>query len=420
MALDLTELLARARDHATPGADLERIAGALLAPERARARDPRDRAVLGALAGNPNAPPALLFALAQTYAAEVAANPALPLLLLENPSLLASAPVNGLCALLARPELPPDWFEPAARHPSPHVRRAVAGSRRAPAAALLRLAGDDADIVRTALAANPAAPGAALARLGRAAYTGQAPYARLLLRKLVAANPSAPLATLEALAAMSDVLPSVAGNLALPPALVEALASSEQADVRAAVAARPDLPPRLARRLAADPDPGVRAALARHAEDPDLLARLSFSLDGGVRRALLDNPNTPPVALERLSHAPVARHRTAARERLAKQGAAGDLPARKDGLSKALAPCPFVRPHVGPHDEASRPRTPGPRAAPRGLRPSGRPPRGPLRRPGRPPGGPSVNRGDNPRALASIGARVASHAGALARSLGRP
>jgi hypothetical protein len=341
MALDLNALLERARDPAAPGAELERIAGVLLAPDRARARDPRDRAVLGALAANPNAPPVLLFALAATYAAEVAANPALSLLLLENPSLLASAPVNGLCALLAQPAMPPDWFEAAARHASPHVRRAVASSRRAPAAALLRLAGDDADVVLSAVAANPSAPAAALARLGRTALAGTLTYARIALGCAVASNPRTPLATLEALAGAPAFLPAVAGNPALPMALAEALVSDQKAEVRAALAARTDLPPRLLRRLAADPSPLVRAALAQHRHDPAVLLRLSLGTEGLVRRALLENPRTPAAALERLAHAPAGSHRTAARDRLAKQGGAGALQTGKKGLSKAFAACPL-------------------------------------------------------------------------------
>jgi hypothetical protein len=160
MALDFDDLLARARDASTPGPDLERIGAAVRAPPR-HAADPRAAAVLAAVASNPknpNAPPALLLALAPSFAEHVASNPALALLPLEDPSFVTSAASAGLEALLRRPELPREWFEFAARHPFVRVRAEVASSTRAPAGALARLAHDSDGIVRCALAANPSAP----------------------------------------------------------------------------------------------------------------------------------------------------------------------------------------------------------------------------------------------------------------------
>lgn len=356
MALDLTELLSRARNDATPGAELERIAGTLLASDRARARDPRDRVVLGAVASNPNAPPSLLFLLATNHAPEVASNPVLSLLLLENPSLLASAPPNGICALLAQPATPPDWFEAATRHPNPQVRRTIASSRRAPATALLYLAGDSADVVLSTLAANPSTPGVAIARIARNLADGPLSYTRLKLGQALAFNPSTPLSTLEVLAARPELLSSVVANPSLPLHFVEMFASSDNTEVRAALAARSDLPRRLALRFVADPAPAVRARLAMHLTDPGLLSRLSLSSEGLVLRALLDNPHTPAPILERLAHAPSSRHRTAARERLVKQGGVGALQSPQKRLSNLLAPCPLSDP---PSGRTTRPRRQG-------------------------------------------------------------
>jgi hypothetical protein len=321
MAVEPSVLLARARDHTTPGAELAQIANALLASRRARADDPPDRrAALAAVASNPNTPPGLLLSLADDHPEEVSANPVLPLLLLEDPALFTSAPVNGLCRLLAQPATPRDWFALAARHANHHVRRAVAASRWAPGDVLLRLLDDGSEWVILTLAANPATPPAALVSLGRSALADtKAVRQRVFLFRALAANPATPLDLLESLAEDPALLTDVASNSALPAPLVEELASHEAPEVRAALAARADLPPRLVRRFAADAHPSVRAALARHAADPALLTRLALAPEGLVRRALIDNPHTPSFALERLAHAPVGRHRAAARGRLAKQ-----------------------------------------------------------------------------------------------------
>ncbi|HEU4534974.1 MAG TPA: hypothetical protein VFS00_12690, partial [Polyangiaceae bacterium] len=176
------------------------------------------------------------------------------------------------------------------------------------------------------VAANPSTPPDALAALGRVSSAGpHANLAKSFLRAL-ASNPATPLEALERLSDEVDLFPGAARDPALPPSLIEALVTHPSPAVRAGVAQRQDLPPRFVRRLAADPDPTVRAALARHATDQELLSRLSFASEGLVRRALVDNPHTPPHALERLAHAPVARQRRAARERLAKQRAAAPRP----------------------------------------------------------------------------------------------
>ncbi|HEU4537950.1 MAG TPA: hypothetical protein VFS00_27710, partial [Polyangiaceae bacterium] len=142
MALDPPDLLARAGDHAVPGDELARLAAPLLAPARLRARAPHDVAALAALASNPNAPPELLFSLAPAYAPQVASNPALVLLLLENPALLVNAPFTALRSLLARPELPLEWLEQGARHSNYHLRFVAAESRRLAPSTLRLLAND--------------------------------------------------------------------------------------------------------------------------------------------------------------------------------------------------------------------------------------------------------------------------------------
>jgi hypothetical protein len=325
MALDISTLFSRASDPSTPGDELTRVASLMLAPERVRARDPRDVAVLEALASNPNASPALLFSLAPQHAAKVASNPVLSLLLLESPSLLTHAPVVALCRLLARPELPTDWLEQGARHAHYQARAAAAASPRLAPATLALLADDAYPVVWLAVATNHATSPETLAKLARS-RARNANGAKNLLRAL-SSNPATPLDALETLSDEVELFPTLARDTALPLSLIEALVAHESAEVRAVVAQRPDLPPRLVRRLAADADPAVRTALARHTTDQALIARLSFSADAFVLRGLIENPHTPILAIERLAHAPGFRQRQAARRRLVKQRAALEAPA---------------------------------------------------------------------------------------------
>jgi hypothetical protein len=66
---------------------------------------------LAAVASNPNTPVETLLRLAGAYPEQFCANPALPLLLLENPNLLAEMPPARLRGLLRYANVPRDFLE---------------------------------------------------------------------------------------------------------------------------------------------------------------------------------------------------------------------------------------------------------------------------------------------------------------------
>lgn len=272
-----------------------------------------EKAVLAAVAGNPNTAPALLFELAPRFPREVVQNPALLFLLLEDPALLGKIPDGALHAILTDEQAPAAWLALALQRPDRWIHTLVASSPRTPPEVLVRLAGSADAQVRIVIAHNRSTPPAVLAHFART--EDEAGATLLALRRAVARNPSAPIPTLEHLAEDPALLPHAAANPSLPSYLVPILAEHADAAVRAAVATRPHLPPRVVRRLAADPAPEVRRALARHATDPALLQRLAEQ-DAGIQRPLADNPSAPAPLLDRLRRAPGAKVRAAAEKAL--------------------------------------------------------------------------------------------------------
>jgi len=315
------EELSQARDAGTPARQLARLAAEVrtASTRRGDGMSALEKAVLAAVAGNPNTAPALLFELASGFPGEVVRNPAVFLLLLEDPALLEKIPDHALRAILAHPEAPVAWLGLAVERPEAWIRWLVAASPRTPPDVLARLAGNADATTRIAVAANPRTPVALLARFART--EDDAGPTLFALRRAVAGNPSAPLPTLEHLASDPTLLPFAAANPSLPEYLLEALSLHDDPLVRAALAKQPRLAPRLLRRLAADPVPEVRRSLARHATDPVDLHRLTAQ-DSTVLRALADNPSAPAPLLDRLRRAPLAKTRRAAERALAARAAA--------------------------------------------------------------------------------------------------
>ena len=139
---------------ATPAAELTRLA---------HSSDPALRA---AVAGHPNTPPDTLAALGAEFPAEVLGNPALPLLRLAQPGLLARWPVRTLEALAADPAAPVWLLRLAAAHEKIDVQLAAVTRPDLPGDVLLKLSHSPFWTIREAVARKPQLPPGVLGQLG--------------------------------------------------------------------------------------------------------------------------------------------------------------------------------------------------------------------------------------------------------------
>ncbi|MGX9685616.1 hypothetical protein ACTQ9L_00470 [Deinococcus wulumuqiensis] len=175
----------------------------IAAAELSRLAHSPDAAVRAAVAAHPNTPPPVLAELGAEFPAEVLGNPALPLLRLAQPGLLAGWPAHTLEALTTVPGAP-DW--------------------------LLRLAAAHEKIdVQLAAVTRSELPGDVLERLSRSPFW--------TIREYVARKPQ------------------------LPPGVLAHLARDLDYGVRLTVANRPGLPPDLRHLLRRDPHPLVQAVI---------------------------------------------------------------------------------------------------------------------------------------------------------------
>lgn len=214
-----------------------------------------DRTVRRAVAKNPNVPPDTLMRLAAEFPDELFANPALPLFLLENPSLFSDMPEESLAKLVHHPSMPEAFLLEAARHRAFYVRRAAAQNPRMPPDMLVELAEKQSYFEE--VAGNPSTPPAYVARMARHEWPA--------VRLAAAQNPSLPKESIPALANDADakVRRAVVRGEAATVDVLYALAQSESALVRLAVAESEKTPRAILDRLASDTDAGVRFAAAR-------------------------------------------------------------------------------------------------------------------------------------------------------------
>jgi Ni,Fe-hydrogenase III small subunit len=98
-----------------------------------------DRATRQAVASNPNTPPQIYVRLGQQFPKAFLANPALDLLLMVSPDLIAQAPQAFLIRLLKQADCPPSLLVWAAEHSQAKVQLAVAMNANAPEQALEKL-----------------------------------------------------------------------------------------------------------------------------------------------------------------------------------------------------------------------------------------------------------------------------------------
>ena len=254
-----------------------------------------DPAALAALAADPNTPAETLTLLAGICPAAFCANPALPLLLLENPALPAEFEPASLGRLLSYEAVPEELLAAVAHLARPELAHAA----RLHVGLAGELAGGLDAAVEAALAAVPTAPDDDLMAL--LLLLGLAPaWLRPRAEAAVAARP--PLAPAPRRPAAADPAPG-------PDELAAMLAADSPRD-RARAAADPRLPPELLARAKTeedwgDGDYGVYEALAGNPSTPAAvlveLAADRKALATGARRAVATNPGAPPEALALLA-----------------------------------------------------------------------------------------------------------------------
>ena len=164
--------------------------------------DTEDRKILAAIAKNPNTPIDLLIKLAGEYLNEIGLNPALELILVENPNFIADIyyehfyyceedyeDYESISILLA------DWFvKLAASHHDRDIRIYIASNKHTSALYLEKLATDESDRVRANVAHHKNTPPSILEKLSQ--YEDVCGY----VRGKVAGNINTPMYLLERLA----------------------------------------------------------------------------------------------------------------------------------------------------------------------------------------------------------------------------
>lgn len=185
-------------------------------------------------------------------------------------------------------------------------------SEQIPRDALNQLVRDYAEIVRVGMASNPNMTPEILRRL----HDDVSPT----VRKYVGGNENTDAMTLEVLSKdpERDVRLSVAGNASTPLHVLERLAIDRDEAIRIQVSKNPGASPALLLGMIFDSNIEVRTAAGAHRAMPSPgLIKLARDPELSVRQAVVDNPNTLPEALKRLSFDEDDEVRGQARTRLA-------------------------------------------------------------------------------------------------------
>ena len=304
-----------------------------------------DRATRARVAANPSTPTADIVRLGQQFPKEFLANPALDLLMLENPALLQDAPTALLMRLLRNDRCPPEFLIWAAGLADEKLQLAVAMQAAAPDLALHRLRESAHASVREAVQARadisdsvaPSDPEAQfrqavkdrLAKLTcrealdawKAGDIGLAqwPYlprtirlelarvevSGLVLCKQLPLNWIEELAT-EAATTAIDSLPLIARDPSAPVSVLQSWVDHPDWCVRArvleAVAENRAIPAALLMSLAKHKDLKIRLKVARNPGTPaEVLTALSKDKDVYLRSVVASNAITPVAVLEVLA-----------------------------------------------------------------------------------------------------------------------
>lgn len=295
---------------------------ATAAPEdlRTLARDMNPR-VRQQVVHNPGTPPDALMQLAIDYPSDVLNNPALPVHIASDPTLLGALPYDAIDPLLQEEALPAHWIQAIIRRDNYLARE-----------------------TRLLMARHPNTPAAALREL--ATYVNQF---HTQLGRALAMHPACPADVLQTLATHADasVRVEVACHESTPLSCLPLLLSDADAEVRQAVQAHPQAPfdlIALLRRSGIDPayTPAtespeplttaeqqrlctmglyIRERLAQASSThPAVLARLIQDTSRSVQCAAARNPNTPLHALRQLVRtSPFAVHQAVFSNPVARQ-----------------------------------------------------------------------------------------------------
>ncbi|MEN9418050.1 MAG: hypothetical protein RI988_1670, partial [Pseudomonadota bacterium] len=350
------ELLAWIRANACTGDELAALAGQHVEVDRVLASHPQasaallsslshssDRATRSRVAANPDTPAADILRLGQQFPKEILANPALDLLLLENPALMEHVPESLLVRLLKQAGCPASLLTWAAARPEVKVQLAVAMNSSAPAAALerLRQSSHEAVVEATRARGGAIAPDAdpekvfeqavrerlssltydelqdawSSGDIGLAQWTALSLNQRLIIATYSDFSGISPAAiarllrdTSWTLTTLKELLPDCAcwGEVAEKPAtplvVLEALSTSKLASERAGVAANPSTPVSILECLSRDPKSVVRRAVAKNPSIPlSVISGLSNDSDSGVRASVAGNESCPSDLLAKLA-----------------------------------------------------------------------------------------------------------------------
>jgi len=194
-----------------------------------------DKKILAAIAKNPNTPIDLLIKLAGEYLYEIGENPALDLILFENPNFISDIyydehehyyyycetdyeDYDSISILL------PDWFvKLASSDRDPDIRIYIASNKHTSALYLEQLATDESDRVRANVAHHKNTPPSILEKLSQDEDH--------MVKQCVAINKNTPIPILEKLSQYQDtwgiIRGQVAGNINTPVYILEKLAKEE-------------------------------------------------------------------------------------------------------------------------------------------------------------------------------------------------
>ena len=335
-----SQLLKWAKEATRSAAELSAACGRFPEVDRAVASHPNsnsdalanlshssDKATRARVAANPATPPADLVRLGQQFPKEFLENPALDLLMLENPALLEEAPASLLVRLLKSERCPEQFLEWAAGHAEEKVQLAVAMNVATPRMAIALLQRSHHAAVREALEhyegvtdpsslvndpeqaflqalktrfsnLSPSAASEAFARgdIGLAQYSFLSIAARLTIGGVdwcaLEESREVPPEVLTCLAGdRSEAFRHVcASNWGASPEMLCALAADDDAWVRSAVAGNPKSSGAVLETLAQDDETVVRLAVAGNPFAPiAVLESLSDDLDPQVRLRALAN-----------------------------------------------------------------------------------------------------------------------------------
>ena len=271
------------------------------------------------IALHPNTSPKTLIELFPNCPEQVLNNPALDLILLENPDFL-----EQLCKsydyIYSLAKLPTFFVEWAVNHPQQSIRSLIADNHYIPIDDLQKLAHDVGYKVRISVASNVC--------ISNRNFEWR--YGESATNRTVNLHPDAALKIICQLAQDKyfNVRYVVANNTGTPSYIIEQLSFDPHPSVRNAVARNSKVSEEVLRRLVKDKDPTVVEAVARNlsiphdlmeicaasknkkirysvAENPkatkSILIKLASDVDTIVRQEVANNSNTPPEIIEQLA-----------------------------------------------------------------------------------------------------------------------